>query len=85
LSDLIPLEIECSISKPCFGAIGKPFCAQLSISQKKEISQNHSVTTLSCSHIPFAELPAQARVMFFLNALAALARAMICNDRRCPP
>jgi hypothetical protein len=29
---------------------------------------------LSSSHVPFAELPIQARILFFLNAVAVLAR-----------
>jgi hypothetical protein len=30
--------------------------------------------TLSTLHVPFAELPSQARALFFINALAAVAR-----------
>ena len=29
---------------------------------------------ISLSHIPFAELPVEARALFFINALAAMAR-----------
>ena len=29
---------------------------------------------ISLSHVPFAELPFQARALFFINALAAVAR-----------
>ena len=32
------------------------------------------MTNLSSSHIPYAELPSQARALFFINALAAVAR-----------
>jgi hypothetical protein len=31
------------------------------------------MNTISLSHIPYAELPSQARAMFFMNATAALA------------
>jgi hypothetical protein len=32
------------------------------------------MNTISLSHIPFAELPVEARALFFINALAAVAR-----------
>ena len=31
------------------------------------------MTSLSSSHIPYVELPTQARALFFINALAAVA------------
>jgi hypothetical protein len=37
------------------------------------ITHNHRVTTISVSHVPFAELPFQARAVLFIN-LAAVAR-----------
>ena len=32
------------------------------------------MNNISLSHIPFAQLPVEARVLFFINALAAVAR-----------
>jgi len=32
------------------------------------------MNTISLPHVPFAELPVEARALFFINALAAVAR-----------
>jgi hypothetical protein len=32
------------------------------------------MNTISLPHVPYAELPSQARALFFINALAAVAR-----------